>query len=179
MEEGMQLSARFVASILARIYGPSIYDTPRFGGGGPLRSHLVDLVAGPHPDPWREVALNPQPLPPRAVYTLALADAYVQQIVQLDRAAVLHGEDVSQRAVERAFRLVADVDEICPRWPRWPKTWPPPPPPPWSRETMTETELFVFGTRILAAAEVLEHGQLQEGLAGLGERVIGLSTKGG
>ena len=44
---------------------------------------------------------------------------------------------------------------------------------------MTETELFVFGTRILAAAEVLEHGRLQEGLAGLGERVIGLSTKGG
>jgi hypothetical protein len=36
---------------------------------------------------------------------------------------------------------------------------------------------FVAG--ILAAAEVLEHGQLQEGLAGLGERVIGLSMNGG
>jgi hypothetical protein len=179
MEEGLQLSARFVASILARIYGPSIYDTPRFGGGGPLRYQILDAIAGPHPEPWREVALNPQPLPPRAVYTVVLADAYIQQIAQLDRAAVLFGEDVSQRALDRAFRLVADVDEICPRWPRWPKTWPPPPPPPWSRETMTETELFVFGSRILAAAEVMEHGGLRDGLTGLGERVLGMSANAG
>src|ERR1700754_3794559 len=70
MEEGLQLSARFVASILARIYGPSIYDTPRLGGGGPLRYLILDPIAGPRPEPWREVALNPQPLPPRAVYTV-------------------------------------------------------------------------------------------------------------
>ena len=179
MEEGLQLSARFVASILARIYGPSIYDTPRFGGGGPLRYEIIRAIAGPHPDPWQEVALNPQPLPPRAVYTVALADAYIQDIVQLDRAAVLLSEDVSQRALDRAFRLVADVDEICPRWPRWPKKWPPSPPPPWSDEMMTQPELFVFGARILAAAEVLDHEQLREGLTGLGERVLGMSMNTG
>jgi hypothetical protein len=178
MKEGLQLSARFVASMLARIYGPSIYDTPRFGGGGPLR-YLIGEAASPDPQPWREVALNPQPLPPRALYTVALADAYIQDIVQLDRAAVLFGEEVSQRAVDRAFRLVAEMDEICPRWPKWPKNWPPPPPPPWQHETMTETELFVFGARILTAAEVVEHERLREGLTGLGERVLGMSLDAG
>jgi hypothetical protein len=179
MDEGLQVSARFVASILARIYGPSIYDTPRFGGGGPLWSQLVEHVAGPHPDPWRAIMLNPQPLPPRARYALGLTDAYMQEIVQLDRVAILSEDAVAQRAVDRSFRLVADVDELCPRWPRWPKTWPPPPPPPWWRETMTDTELFLFGTRILAAAEALEHGQLQEAVARLGERVLDLSARGG
>jgi hypothetical protein len=177
MNEELQLSARFVASILARIYGPSIYDTPRFGGD-PYRYRLIDLVAGPQPDPWREVMLNPQPLPPRAAYAMALADANIAEIMSLDRAATLLGDEASQRLLERSLRLVADIDEICPRWPHWPKTWPPPPPPPWSRDTMSETELFVFGSRILAASEVVELGQLRDALSGLGERVFSLSMRG-
>src|SRR5215204_2012120 len=45
MPEGLQLSARVVASLLARIYGPSIYDIPRFGGGGPVQRGLIDLIS--------------------------------------------------------------------------------------------------------------------------------------
>jgi hypothetical protein len=178
MEEGLQLSARFVASILARIYGPSIYDTPRFGGG-PIHYRPIDIAAGPQPEPWREVFLNPQPLPPRAAYAIALADAHIQEIRYLDRAGSLLDERATERLIHRAHRMVADVDEICPRWPRWPKTWPPPPPPPWTQETMSETELFVFGARILGASEVIELGQLRDALAGLGERVLGMSQRTG
>jgi len=67
---------------------------------------------------------------------------------------------------------------LCPRWPPWPKRWPPPPPPPWEREEMTATQLFVFGARFLAAAELMEQGRLQEALTGLGEKALGLSMPG-
>lgn len=117
MTANLQLPARSVASLLARIFGPSFYDDPRFGRGDLGRRSLVDLVSGPHPDPWREVALNPQPLPPREAYALALADANLQEILALDRLGALLGGEVVERAQGRALRLVAEVDELCPRWP--------------------------------------------------------------
>src|SRR4051812_4756961 len=115
--------------------------------------------------------LNPQPLPPRELYALALADAHIRELQTHDRMATLLGGRAAERALERSVRLVAEIEELCPpRWPRWPKVWPPPPPPPWSREEMTPTESFVFGARMLAAAELMEQERLQEALAGLGEK---------
>jgi len=171
----MQLSARSVASLLARIFGPSFYDDPRFGRGDLGRRSMIDLVAGPHPEPWREVALNPQPLPTKALRALALADAHIQEVLDLDRIGALLGEGVAERAQQRALRLVADLEELCPRWPHWPRHWPPPPPPPERHEEMTRTELFVFGMRFLAASELAEQGALRDGLGRLGEKALGLS----
>lgn len=184
MAEGLQISARSVASLLTQILGPSIYDVPRFGGGDPFRRSLrrldlSDLVSGPgDPEPWRALMLNPQPLPPRESYALALADAHVHESLSLDRVGALLGGVAMDRAVERAVRLIADVEELCPRWPRWPKSWPPPPPPPWAGEEMTVIELFVFGTRVLAAADLAEQEQLQTALTSLGEKALGLSLQG-
>ena len=84
-----------------------------------------------------------------------------------------------RRALGRALRTVAEIDELCPRWPRWPRNWPPPPTPPWEREEMAAPELFVFGMRVLAAAEVVEQEQLQKSLVGLGEKALGLSMPRG
>jgi hypothetical protein len=174
----MQLSARSVVSLLARIFGPSFYDGPRFGRGDLGRHGLIDLVSGPSPDPWRAVMLNPQPLPPRELHALTLADSHIQEVLTLDRIGTLLGGESTKRTLDRALRLVADIDEICPRWPHWPKGWPPPPPPPWQRdEQMTLTELFVFGARFLAASELVEQGKLKDALAGLGEKALGLSMK--
>lgn len=178
MPDGLQLSARSVASLLAQIFGPAIYDAPPFGGGDPYRRRLIDLITGPQPQPWRTVMLNPQPLPPRESYALTLADAHLQEVLALDRLVAAFGDAAAERALERSLRLVAEIDECCPRWPRWPKVWPPPPPPPWQREEMAPTELFVFGMRFLAASELTEHGRLQEVLIGLGEKAVGLSMHG-
>ena len=175
----MQLSARSVATLLARVFGPAFYDDPRFGNGDPIRRTLAELVSGPQPEPWRAVALNPQPLPPKAHYALAVADAHVQDLLNLDRLGALLGGEVQERSLGRALRTVADLEEICPRWPRWPRNWPPPPPPPWEREEMAATELFVFGMRVLAASELVEQGELQKALAGLGEKALGLSMPRG
>src|SRR5688500_5905929 len=177
MPDGLQLSARSVAALLAQIFGPAVYDAPPFWGGGPLHRGALDpgglggFVAGPLPDPWRRldaVLLNPQPLPPRESYAVALADAHLREVLTLDRLVASLGDSLAERALERAVRSVAELDEICPRWPRWPKGWPPPPPPPWEREEMVPTTLFVFGARFLAAADVAEHGRLQEALTALG-----------
>lgn len=191
MTDGLQLSARSFASLLARIFGPAIYDAPPFSGDDPFRRSLIDLVGGPQPDPWRSgplpdpwraVMLNPQPLPPREFRALALADAHIQEVLGLDRMGALLGGEVAARTLERSLRLVAEIDELCPRWPRWPKGWPtgwpPPPPPPRPDEEMTVTELLVFGSRFLAASELAEQGSLQDALVGLGEKALGLSMRG-
>ena len=172
---GLQLSAQSVVSLLARIFGPSFYDGPRFGRGGLIHE---ELAAGPQPEPWRAVMLNPQPLPPRERMALALADAHIQEVLNLDRIGTLFGADVAQRAVERGFGIVSELDDLCPRWPRWPGSWPPPPPPPFGHgEQMTPTELFMFGARFLAASELASQERLKGALAALGEKALGLSMQ--
>lgn len=179
MASQLQLSAKTVASLLARISGPSIYDAPPFGGDVLGLRGVIDIVSGPHPEPWRAVMLNPQPLPPREIYALTLADAHIQELFNLDRIGTLFGGEVAERTLDRSLRLVAEIDERCPPlWPRWPKRVPPPPPPPWWGEEMTVTELFVFGARVLAASELMEQGQLQDALTGLGEKALGMSMGG-
>lgn len=176
MSRNLQISARSLVSLLASIFGPSFYDLPRFGRGDLGRRGLLDLISGPQPDPWRAVALNPQPLPPKALYALALADAHIEEVLGLDRVGALLGGEVAERGQDWALRLIADLDELCPRWPKWPRVWPPPPPPPvWENEEMTSTELLLYGTRLLAASELLQQERLQGALADLGERALDLS----
>lgn len=180
MAGDLQLSARQVANLLAHIFGPSFYDGPHYGHG-----HLVQRgireVAGPHPEPWQAVALNPQPLPPGAAHALALADVHITEVISLDRVGALLGGEATDRSLGRALQLVADVDELCPRWPHWPRgSWPPPPPPPpWWNGEMTSSELFMFGSRILAAADAVESEKLQAALVSLGEKALGLSMQQG
>jgi hypothetical protein len=183
----LQLPATTVARLLAQIFGPSVYDAliPRFDpsvlASGPVPDPwrgLGLLVRGPSPQPWQTVLLNPQPLPPREAFALSLADAHIHDILSLDRVATLFGGEVMERAQERALRQVSELEELCPRWPRWPKGWPPPPPPPWDDDEMTASALFVFGTRVLAAAEVAEQAPFQEGLTRLGERALELGMHG-
>jgi hypothetical protein len=174
----MQLSARFVANLFAKIIGPSIYDGPRFGGGDPGVGRFIPSRGVRALDRASEVTLNPQPLPPKALYALALADAHIQEILSLDAAGALLGGEVSKRALDRSLRIVADIDELCPRWPAWPKIWPPPPPPPPFHlgDEMTATELFVLGTRFLAAADLVQHENLQGSFVRLGEKALALSA---
>jgi hypothetical protein len=187
MADGLQLPARSVVSVLARIFGPSVYDVPRWGGGVLGRRGLLDLVSGPHPEPWLAsghgvpwlaVMLNPQPLPPREFYALTLADAHIQELFTLDRMGTMLGGEVTERTLDRAARLAAEIDELCPRRPPWPRGWPSPPPPPEWGEEMTATELVLFGARCLAASELMEQERLQAALTGLGEKALGLSMRG-
>jgi hypothetical protein len=180
MSDTLQLSARSIASLLAQIFGPAIYDAPI---GGRDWGHLIDFVSGPRPEPW-STAPHPDPwrtgiLPQPWKIAIALADAHIQEFLTLDRIGAMLGGEAAQRAQKQSLRLVAEIDEMCPRWPRWPKHWPPPPPPPpWWNEEMTAPELLMFGARFLAASEYFEDGKLQEAVSGLGEKALGLSMRG-
>lgn len=175
----MQLSARFVANLLASIFGPSFYDDPRFGRGDLGRRVLSDFVSQPQPEPWRLAMLNPQPLPPKEHYALSLADAHIHELLTLDRIGALLGGEAAERSQERALRIVAEIDELCPRWPKWPRgVWPPPPPPPWEREEMNPAELFLLGTRLLAASELMDQGRLQDSIGKLADKALELSQAG-
>jgi hypothetical protein len=92
-----------------------------------------------------------------------------KSLLSVDRLGSLFGGEVSQRALEQSVRVVSEIEDLCPRWPFWPKGWPPPPLP-WTDERMPVTALFLLGTRFLAAADVLEQGQLQETVARLRTR---------
>ncbi len=184
MTTGLQLSTVSVARLLAQIFGPSYWDSPVFGWGSHQYRGILDratLVVGPHPEPWREAGLNPQPPPLlrlRDAYAFALADAHIGELLALDRIGAMFGGEVAERTLERSLRHAAEIEELCPRWHRWPKGWPAPPPPPWQDETMTATELFAFGIRFVAAAEQIEQERLQQAFVGVGEKALGLSMRG-
>lgn len=182
----LMMPARSVASLLAHVFGPSWYDGPHYGWGtrgalasepDPIPWRSAGLAAGPQPEPWRAyagLASGPRPEPWRTAHAIALADAHIHQLLALDRTGSLLGGEAMERAEGRALRLIAEIDELCPRWPKWPPHWPPPPQP-WDDREMKPTELLVFGARLLAASELLEQSRIQNALATLGEKAMGLS----
>ena len=173
-----RLSARAVADILARIFGPSFYDGPRFGVGPSVLNQRIAEVSETVFNRGSAVMLNPPSLPPRETYALALADAHIQELLSIHRVGSLLGGEVEERALGQSLRQIADIDELCPRWPRWPIGWPPPPPPPWQLdEEMSPTELFLFGSRFMAAAGLVKQENLQNALASLGGKALTLGTE--
>jgi hypothetical protein len=177
-KSGMQISARAVSDILASIIGPSYYDDPKFGRGDPGILRFGGSVSGRVLERGSEVMINPQPLPPRAIYAMTLADAHIREILSLHAAGALLGGEASQRAMDQSLRLLADLEDLCPRWPKFPRIWPPPPPPPFQLgDEMTQTELFLFGTRFLAAAGLVRNENLEGSLAKLGEKALTLGMQ--
>jgi hypothetical protein len=168
-----RVSGRFVAAIFAKMY-PALYDASPFGGG-PFEHLFRGFGIGKAFYGSSASDLNPQPLPPRWLYALKLADAYIREFMALNRAGNLLGGEVAKRAVDQSLSLMADIDDICPRWPHGPWPWPPIPWP--IEEQMNPVELFVFGTRFLGASSVFQQEKLSGGLVALGEKITSLSQE--
>lgn len=129
----------------------------------------------PSPDPWissryfgNQVALNPQPLPPRLAYTTVLVQEIVNSIVTLqDLAETLPGEFQSQIGQVANQRLQVFFDDYCGTPPRK-SPFPFPRPKNEAIEGFSPLELIVLGTQLEAAATTLANGDLQQALSGLG-----------
>ena len=80
------------------------------------------------PDPWVQVSLNPQPLPPRTAFAVALAQGIADQVSLLAglAGAATGGSDTEAAASELLTRFVDDCGNgrIHFPWKHWPFPWP-------------------------------------------------------
>ena len=134
---------------------------------------------GPQPEPWvigiqnplSQVALNPQPLPPRLAYTTVLAQEIVNSIANLQDIAEMLPEDAQGRVGEIANRrLQLFFDEYCGTPPRK-SPFPESHPRDGSIEGFNPLELVVIGTQLEASATTLSNGELQQTLAAIGMKI--------
>ena len=185
MSDTITVSRKALASILSSYIGG--YPNPE---GDPLPPGPWDPVIrgafnqfvwqlGPLPDPWvvgiqnpvSQVALNPQPLPPRLAYTTLLAQEIINSITNLQSMAEVLPEDAQARIGEIANRkLQLFFDDYCGTPPR--KS-----PFPWPRPSdgvvdgFNPLELMVIGTQLETAATLLSNEELYQALSILGTKL--------
>ena len=123
-------------------------------------SHLWRVIAEKHPEIWdviggdpsSQVALNPQPLPPRSAFLAAVIQEFTERMVEVAQIADLIPRPGGERGLIIVGGHVAQfVDDICGNGMkvRWPFPWPAPP---WFSETLTGADLIVMGTQFQQAA---------------------------
>lgn len=134
-------------------------------GGG---TNLWRVIAEKHPEIWdviggdpsSQIALNPQPLPPRSAFLAAVILEFTERM-----ADVLHMADLIPRpGGERGIIVVGGhvaqfIDDICGNGLklRWPFPWPAPP---WFSDRLSGADLIVMGTQFQQAAVIATDREL-------------------
>jgi hypothetical protein len=148
-------------------------DTPPGPWDPYIRKAIRRVVAlGPDPLPWLAVALNPQPLPPKAAFAVALA----QEVV--DRALLVQeiGEALPQAGQERGIIIVGGlvnrfIDD-CGNDRLWRKRpFPPPPPRGHGDDKLSALELLLMGAVFEQGARGAANEQVQQKFAEAGSRL--------
>jgi hypothetical protein len=109
MNDTLQLSRSTFATLLGQLTGrgnPNPDDPLPAGPWGPVVRHALGRVGarfGPHPEPWVEADLNPQPLPPHAAFAVALAQAVI------DRAGLMQdvADGLAREGQQRGIIIVS------------------------------------------------------------------------
>ena len=158
------------------VFGPRPEPWKVFGPG-PSPWLTRGSVFGPHPEPWRvvfanllarhpeifdvlggghsfgeEVALNPQPLPPRFAFLVAVTQAVISRAELLQEIADATSREGEQQGIIIVGGYIARfTDEFCPDYrPRWPF---PGPPPPWFANELNGIDLMVIASQFEQAAK--------------------------
>lgn len=126
-----------------------------------------------HGSPLSRVALNPQPLPPKAQFALVLAQEVIGQAAMMHQMADAFNHNGEDRGIIIVGGFINRfVDDICPtppviRFPHlgWP--FPPHPHPEWSG-----LELAIMGTQFLNEAKALRQTGVQSVLHKAGEKLM-------
>jgi hypothetical protein len=128
-------------------------------GGG---THLWRLIAEKHPEIWdviggdpaAQIALNPQPLPPRSAFLAAVIQEFTERMADVAQLADLIPRPGGERGIVLVGGHVAQfVDDVCGNGlkVRWPFPWPAPP---WFSERLGGADLIVMGTQFQQAAVI-------------------------
>ena len=189
MNDSITISHKALMAILNSFIGgyPDPDNSLPPGPVDPIIRRTFDRVRyqlAPQPEPWLaslpnpsiQVALNPQPLPPRLAYTTVLAQEIINSITNLQDIADTLPEDAQARVGEVANRrLQVFLDEYCGTTP--PKSpFPGPRPRNGVVQGFNSLELVVLGTQFEAAATTLMNEGLQQALSTAGTKLIEQGT---
>jgi hypothetical protein len=112
---------------------------------------IWDVIGG---DPSAQVALNPQPLPPRSAFLAAVIQEFTERMTDVAQIADLIPRPGGERGIIIVGGHVAKfVDDICGNGLRirWPFPWPAPG---WFSEMLNGADLIVMGTQFQQAAVI-------------------------
>ena len=109
-------------------------------------------VFGPHPEPWRLVAI-------------LVAEEVVDHVSRLQDFADIAGQSGSP-AQDYMARFVDDI-ELCPPWRKWPF------PPPKRGETLFDpVDIVTMGVAFTHLAETVPNERLRDDIQGMGARLM-------
>jgi hypothetical protein len=124
---------------------------------------------------WDWVALNPQPLPPRVVFSQALADEVISKALFMQEIA----DGMSTNGQDRGIIIVSGfvskfVDDLCPDRPKipFPKKKGPWPPEPDPDPRWQALELFVIALQFKQQARSASHETLRRTFEEASEKII-------
>lgn len=112
---------------------------------------IWDVIGG---DPLSQVALNPQPLPPKSAFLAAIVQEFTERMTNVSELADLIPRPGGERGIIIVGGHVARfVDEICGNGMRvkWPFPWPAPH---WFTEPLNGPDLIVMGTQFQQCAVI-------------------------
>jgi hypothetical protein len=130
--------------------------------GAGVGTNLWRVIAEKHPEIWdviggdpsSQIALNPQPLPPRSAFLAAVVQEFAERMADVAQIADLIPRPGGERGIILVMGHVAKfVDDICGNGLRirWPFPWPAPS---WFSERLSGPDLIVMGTQFQQAAVI-------------------------
>ncbi len=175
------------------VFGPRPEPWKVFGSGAPWRT--IESVFGPHPEPWKvifasilarypeildaiggghsfgeEVALNPQPLPPRLAFLVSVAQAVISRAELLQEIAGAIPREGEQHGIIIVGGYIARfVDDFCGTGFRLKYPFPGPRPH-WFDNKLDGIDLVVMATQFEQAAKETFSPDLRKNLADAGSK---------
>ncbi len=130
--------------------------------GAGTTGYLWRVIAEKHPEIWQviggdpqsQVALNPQPLPPKSAFLAAIILEFTERMTMVAEIADLIPRPGGERGIIIVGGHVARfVDEICSNGLhiQWPLPWPAPP---WFSDMLSGADLIVMGTQFQQSAVI-------------------------
>jgi hypothetical protein len=193
MNDHLNISKAALISIVSEFINgyPNPVDPQPPGPWDPVIRQALDKMRyglWPRPEPWRVgpasgplnsldwVLLNPQPLPPRLAYAIALADEVIGSVHSFfDIAEGMPSETQGQLQEVAVSRIHAFMDDCGNgRIPRWPFPWPPRDSIP--GDPLSPVEMLVIGVAFHNAGQLFVDDHLRSVFQDAGGRMMDMAA---
>lgn len=135
-----------------------------------LDPRIYDVIGGGQFYTRAAAELNPQPLPPRAVFIAAFTEEVIDRLVLMQEIADAINQTGDERGIiivsGRIEQFITDIDELCPRIPKkFPK-------PKGYEDRFSALELLTAGAVFSQYAAAVANENLQNELTNAGAKLI-------